>query len=80
MTLKAFFREASKMDEKAEKVLEAIRRKKRPYREADICSATRLSKSVVEKRLDQLKAAGLVKEVWINELPPFWELAENAPQ
>jgi DNA-binding Lrp family transcriptional regulator len=64
------------MDDKATRILAAIRRKIRPYRDTDICMATKLSKRVVWKRLEQLKEAGLIREVWIGDRPAVYELAE----
>jgi hypothetical protein len=72
-------RKVSKLDDKAMSILKALKNKVRPYRDADICVATKLSKRVVWKRLDQLKAAGLVEEVWIGQLPAQWKLVEEKP-
>ena len=65
------------IDDKAEKVLAAIRRKVRPYRPADIAVATKLSKGVVRVRLDRLRDAGLVEEVWIGARPPYWKINDT---
>ena len=67
------------MDAKSARVLAAIRRKVRPYRAADVAVATKLSKPVVQVRLDQLRAAGLVEEVWVGANPPYWEIAPMPP-
>ena len=63
-------------DEKSERVLAAISRKTRPYRERDIAMAARLSLAPVRLRLRHLKAAGLVDEHWRGMNGPFWELAK----
>jgi DNA-binding Lrp family transcriptional regulator len=63
------------VDEKSQTILNAIRRKIRPYQERDICSATKLSKTVVRKRLKQLVDAGLAVEVWKGVRPDaYYEL------
>jgi DNA-binding IclR family transcriptional regulator len=61
------------IDDKARRIMEAIRRARRPYRDADICMATRLSKAVVRKRLQALEDAGLARQRWVGEREPFWE-------
>jgi DNA-binding Lrp family transcriptional regulator len=64
------------LDEKAGKVLRAIRRKVRPYQDADVAMASGLSKAVVRRRCQQLEAAGLIRERWYGARGPFWEPAE----
>jgi DNA-binding IclR family transcriptional regulator len=66
------------LDDKAHRVLAAIRRKTRPYMEADIAMATQLSKDVVRRRLDRLVRAGLIRETWTNAFRgPFYEINEE---
>lgn len=63
-----------RIDAKAQRVLAAIRRKVRPYRDTDVAMASGLSKAVVRSRLDALRKAGLVREKWLNDRGPFYEL------
>ena len=64
---------ATAEDEKSRRVLHALSRRVRPYREADICMATKLSLATVRLRLRLLLAAGLVEERWKGTNGPFWE-------
>jgi transcription initiation factor IIE alpha subunit len=63
-----------KQDEKAERVLKAIGRKVRPYTDADVAMAAHLSLAVVRSRLRLLKSDGLIRERWVGDRGPYWEL------
>jgi predicted ArsR family transcriptional regulator len=66
------------MDAKAERVLEAVRRRKRPARDVDLAMHAQLSKGVVRIRLDRLIKEGVVEEYWLGERGPFYR--EAAPE
>lgn len=65
------------MDEKASAVLRAIGRKARPYADADVAMACRLSLATVRRRLRLLRAAGLVRERWVGARGPYWDLGAD---
>jgi DNA-binding transcriptional ArsR family regulator len=62
-------------DEKSKRVLKALGRRVRPYRDRDVAVASKLSLATVRLRLDLLREAGLVRERWVGDrFEPFWEL------
>jgi DNA-binding Lrp family transcriptional regulator len=66
--------DARSVDEKSERIIKALRRKTRPYRDRDISVATKLSLRVVRSRLNRLVEEGLVDERWVGEQGPFYKI------
>ncbi len=65
---------ATHQDDESRRVYNALLRKIRPYRERDVAMASHLSMSAVRLRLRLLGDAGLIKERWVGERGPYWEI------
>jgi hypothetical protein len=65
---------ATHNDAASTRILEAIGRRIRPYRERDICGATKLSMHVVRSPCRLLSEAGLIRERWVGLNGPYWEV------
>jgi hypothetical protein len=63
-----------KLDEKYELILEAIRRRPHPYRTSDVCRATGLSRTIVERRLWRLRKSGLIRSRRDEAGNLFWQM------